>query len=189
MGMQTGLPLFLGQLIRNPHRVVALAPSSEALADRMAQELPEDRTGPVIELGSGTGKITRALIKSGVAPKDIHAFELNRDFVALMQREFPQVNTHHAPAQDMRHLGIRNVRAVVSGLPFLSMPTSVQLEILRASFQAMGNHGVFIQFTYGPNPPVSERVRRVMGLTWEKSEKIWGNLPPARVYAFRRKLI
>jgi phosphatidylethanolamine/phosphatidyl-N-methylethanolamine N-methyltransferase len=187
--MQSGLPLFLGQLIRYPHRVVALAPSSRALAARMAREVPKNHSGPVIELGAGTGKITQALLDHGVADHDIHAFELNADFVALMRRAFPRVNTHHAPAQEMEQLGLTGARAVVSGLPLLSMPNAVQQEIVESAFKAMGPDGVFVQFTYGPNPPVSDGVRRVMGLTWKKSEKIWGNLPPARVYAFRRNLI
>lgn len=183
------LPLFLGQLIRQPHRVVALAPSSEALSRRMAAELPADRTGPVVELGAGTGKITQALLTAGVAPTDLHAFELNEDFVACLNASFPDIHVHHELAQNMGDLGLTDVRAVVSGLPFLSLPKSVQLAILRAAFRAMGPEGVFVQFTYGPNPPVAERVCKALQLKWTKSEKIWGNLPPARVYAFRRNLI
>jgi phosphatidylethanolamine/phosphatidyl-N-methylethanolamine N-methyltransferase len=189
MSHSAGLSLFLGQLVRRPHRVVALAPSSQALACRMAAELPDDRTGPVIELGAGTGKITQALLEAGVAPEDLHAFELNPEFVDCLQTQFPQVHIHHAMAQDMGQLPLPQVRAVVSGLPLLSFPKSAQMAILRASFRAMGPMGVFIQFTYGPNPPVAERVRNALGLRWSKSEKIWGNLPPARVYAFRRNLL
>lgn len=185
----SALPLFLGQLIRRPHRVVALAPSSEALAREMAAALPEERTGPVIELGAGTGKITQALLDAGVAEQDLHAFELNGDFVDCLRDSFPGIHVHHAPAQSMGQLELNNVRAVVSGLPFLSFPKYLQLAILRASFRAMAPDGVFIQFTYGPNPPVAERVRNALGLTWTKSDKVWGNLPPARVYAFRRNLL
>lgn len=186
MSLQSGLPLFLGQLIRSPHKISAIAPSSVALARRMASELPSDRSGPVVELGAGTGKITQALLDAGVAAQDLHAFELNEEFVDNLHRKFPDIHVHHNMAQDMGKLGLDNVRAVVSGLPFLSMPGSVQLAILRASFAAMGPDGVYIQFTYGPKSPVQERVADALSLTFTKSETIWGNLPPARVYAFRR---
>jgi phosphatidylethanolamine/phosphatidyl-N-methylethanolamine N-methyltransferase len=155
----------------------------------MAAALPVDRSGPVIELGAGTGKITQALLDAGVLAQDLHAYELNGEFVDCLQDRFPDIYIHHAPAQNMGDLDIPQVRAVVSGLPFLSFPKSLQLAILRASFRAMGPNGVFIQFTYGPNPPVAERVRKALDLRWTKSSKVWGNLPPARVYAFRRNLL
>jgi len=185
MSLQSGLPLFLGQLIRSPHKISAIAPSSAALARRMAMELPLDRTGPVVELGAGTGKITRALLEAGVTPDDLHAFELNEEFVDNLRSGFPNIHVHHNKAQEMDQLGLNNVRAVVSGLPFLSMPGSIQHAILRASFKAMGPGGVYIQFTYGPKSPVQDRVSEELALTYTKSETIWGNLPPARVYSFR----
>lgn len=186
MSLQSGLPLFLGQLIRSPHKISAIAPSSAALARRMAMELPMDRSGPVVELGSGTGKITKALLDAGVAPEDLHAFELNQEFVSNLRNAFPGIHVHHNKAQDMGRLGLNNVRAVVSGLPFLSMPGSLQIAILRASFKAMGPDGVYIQFTYGPKSPVQDRVSDALSLTHTKSDTVWGNLPPARVYSFRR---
>ncbi|WP_299933999.1 class I SAM-dependent methyltransferase [uncultured Pelagimonas sp.] len=189
MSLQSGLPLFLGQLIRSPQKISAIAPSSVALARRMAMELPQDRSGPVVELGAGTGKITQALLESGVTPKDLHAFELNEEFVDRLHTSFPDIHVHHNKAQDMGQLGLNNVRAVVSGLPFLSMPGSIQIAILRASFRAMGPDGVYIQFTYGPKSPVQERVAKALALTYTKSETIWANLPPARVYSFRRSMV
>ena len=185
MSRQSDLTTFLGQMVRRPHKVVALAPSSERLSQEMAAALPRKRSGAVIELGAGTGKITQALLNAGVAPKDLHAFELNREFVASLRARFPDVHVHHAPAQDLGALGLRKVRAVVSGLPLLSFPPRLQMSILRASYRAMGPEGVFIQFTYGPRPPVCKRVRQALGLHWRVSDKVWGNLPPARVYAFR----
>jgi phosphatidylethanolamine/phosphatidyl-N-methylethanolamine N-methyltransferase len=44
----------------------------------------------------------------------------------------------------------------------------------------------FVQITYGPVPPLSERVRRDFGLSFTKSRRIWANLPPAQVYVFRQ---
>jgi phosphatidylethanolamine/phosphatidyl-N-methylethanolamine N-methyltransferase len=44
--------------------------------------------------------------------------------------------------------------------------------------------GDFVQFTYGPKPPVTKIVRDELGLQWRHSDKIWWNIPPARVYRF-----
>lgn len=189
MSSQSGLPLFLGQLIRSPRNISAIAPSSMALARQMAAELPTNRTGPVVEFGPGTGKITQALLEAGVAAQDLHAFELNEEFVQLLRRSFSDIHVHHKPAQDLGTLGLGQVRAVVSGLPLLSIPGEIQHEILGAAFRAMGAGGVYIQFTYGPKSPLDEQVAQELALTYTKSRRIWGNLPPATVYSFRSNMV
>lgn len=182
------LPLFLGRMLRRPHQVVALAPSSTALARAMAAEVPEGTKGCVVELGAGTGKITKALLERGIAPEDLNAFELNPEFALYLHKRFPDVHVHNTPAQWMRAMDLGPLRAVVSGLPLLSMPNRVQSDILEASFDTLQPGGCFIQFTYGPTPPVSRALRERLGLSWTRSDRIWGNLPPARVYTFRRQL-
>lgn len=182
---RSDLGMFLGQLVRKPTQVVALAPSSEELARQMALRVPAG-TGPVVELGPGTGKITQALLDVGIAAGDLHMLELNPDFVAHLKQAFPGTHVHHRSACEIDALGLDHIRAVVSGLPFLSMPNSVQRDILEGAFAAMPPGGVFIQFTYGPTAPVAEELRTDLDLIWDKSDRVWGNLPPARVYTFRQ---
>lgn len=182
--MAQDLSVFLGELIRKPGRVVALAPSSETLAREMADNLPLN-PGPVIELGAGTGKITRALLDAGVAPEDLLAIELSPEFAQHLRRHFADVHVHQGRAEDLARVAPRNARAVVSGLPLLSMPNRVQAAILDAARKVLRHNGRFIQFTYGPTPPVAESLRREFGLTWSTSRRVWNNLPPARVYSFR----
>ncbi|NQY61617.1 class I SAM-dependent methyltransferase [Cognatishimia sp.] len=183
--MANSLGVFLGELIRRPTQVVALAPSSTALAREMAVMVPEG-PGAVVELGPGTGKITTALLEAGVPAQDLHLFELNPVFVDLLRQDFPDVNVRQDRAENARDYVEGSVKAVVSGLPLLSMPFEVQRAIVGGAFDLMGPEGRYIQFTYGPKPPVTERLRGELGLTWTKSRKIWGNLPPARVYTFTR---
>ena len=182
--MPNDLPLFLNQLLRRPHEIVALAPSSEALAREMAAQLPA-LEGPVIELGAGTGKITRALLDAGVPPADLHAIEMQPEFAAYLEATFPEIAVYRSKAQEMRSVAPKNARAVVSGLPFLSMPNRVQEAILSATREILAPGGAFVQFTYGPTPPIAETLRINMGLEWRKSRRIWNNLPPARVYTFQ----
>lgn len=182
--MNRDLSLFLGQLFRRPHEIVALAPSSHALARLMCEELSE-KTGPVAELGPGTGRITRAILERGVAENAITGFELNGHFCEILREEFPAADIRNEPAQAVGQMPEKSLGAVISGLPLLSMPNDVQRQIVEGAFRALREDGEFVQFTYGPVPPIAQEIRDELSLTWDVSRKIWGNLPPARVYRFR----
>ena len=182
---QSDLGLFMGQLFRKPHQVVALAPSSAALCAEMVAEL-DPNGGPVIELGAGTGNITRAILGAGIAPEACHSIEMNPEFCDRLRENFPGLNVHQMSAGDVGDLELQDVQAVVSGLPLLSMPTDLQRNILGGSFKCLAALGTYVQFTYGPKPPVTKVVREELSLTWSKSQKIWWNIPPARVYRFSR---
>lgn len=179
------LALFMGQLLRKPHQVVALAPSSRGLCAEMAAELVPAK-GPVIELGAGTGNITRAILDAGIAPENCHSIEMNPDFCDRLRANFPGLNVYQMSAGDCGSLPVENVQAVVSGLPLLSMPTELQRDIITGFVQKVAPGGDYVQFTYGPKPPVTKIVRDELNLTWRKSGKIWWNMPPARVYRFRQ---
>lgn len=183
--MPSDLALFLRQLVLRPHEVVALAPSSSELAAAMASSLGPD-TGRMAELGAGTGKITRALLARGVAPRDLTLFELNPDFVQHLREAFPGVTVLEAGAQTIGTACPAGLGAVVSGLPLLSMTEGLQRAIVGGAFAVMRPEGRLIQFTYGPRPPLAEAVRRDLGLVATRGPKVWGNLPPARVWHFHR---
>lgn len=177
--------LFMGQILRRPGQVVALAPSSPGLCAEMTAGLDPAR-GPVIELGAGTGVITQAILDRGIAPSALHTIEMNPIFHAHLQARFPGVHHHKMSAGDVGDLGLSDVQAVISGLPLLSMPLGLQRGILGGSFAQLAADGVYVQFTYGPKPPVARALRDEMGLDWQISRKIWRNMPPARVYRFSR---
>ncbi|MGY4317476.1 hypothetical protein ACVWW1_006803 [Bradyrhizobium sp. JR3.5] len=79
---------FVRAWVRNPLRVAAVAPSGPAVSSLMAQEITAD-TGPVLELGPGTGVFTRALLKRGVRQQDLTLVEYGSEFIPLLQRRFP----------------------------------------------------------------------------------------------------
>lgn len=175
--------LFMGQLLRKPHQVVALAPSSKGLCAEMAAEL-DPAKGPVVELGAGTGNITQAILDAGIAPENCHSIEMNPDFCDRLRMRFSGLNVYQMSAGDCGDLDLTNVQAVVSGLPLLSMPLDLQRGILGGFTKLITPGGDYVQFTYGPKPPVAKTVRDELGLEWRKSGKIWWNMPPARVYRF-----
>jgi len=175
--------LFMGQVLRRPHQIVALAPSSRFLCAEMAARI-DPSGGPVIELGAGTGNITQAILDRGVAPEDLHSIEMNPEFCDRLRARFPGLNVYQMSAGDVGRLPVEDAQAVVSGLPLLSMPLGLQRDILGGTFQRVKPGGSYVQFTYGPKPPVARPVREELGLDWTMSRKIWWNMPPARVYRF-----
>ena len=182
----TELAVFLQQVASRPGEVVALAPSSRALARRMAEAVPEG-PGNIVELGAGTGKITAALLEAGVPVDAIHSFEINPVFCDHLQREHPELQVYRDRAENFSRHGIVDIKAVVSGLPLLSMDRDVQRAIVGGAFEHLRPGGSFIQFTYGPVPPVRKVIRDELSLGWTRSEMIWGNMPPATSYSFYRR--
>ncbi len=182
----TELALFLKHAASRPREVVALAPSSRALAARMAEAVPEG-PGNVIELGAGTGRITAALLEAGVPDAAMHCFEINPAFCDHLKRRHPGLNVYRDRAERLGRHGIRDVKAVVSGLPLLSMDEGAQRAIVGAAFWHLRPGGLFIQFTYGAVPPVCRTVREELSLGWTRSGRVWSNVPPATSYVFHRR--
>lgn len=188
--MQTGdTALFLRAWLADPLSIAAVAPSGPTLARLMTAGIGPE-TGPVIELGPGTGVFTRALLSRRVAPENLLLIERSPAFTLLLRERFPDLDIvcdlaqrldHHARARLPGSLG-----AIVSGLPLLAMSKSVQQEILTAAFSALRPGGTFVQFTYGHVPPVDKAVARGLGLRFDCIGRTLRNLPPASVYSIRR---
>jgi phosphatidylethanolamine/phosphatidyl-N-methylethanolamine N-methyltransferase len=177
--------LFRRRLWRNPRQVSAIAPSSRYLARAMAEGLGP-QTGRVVEFGPGTGCLTKAILAAGVAPENLSLFELDNDFVEHLTAAFPGVTVHHLGADRADEVIAPGVGAVVSGLPLLSMPAPVREAIVGAAFRILAPGAPYIQFTYGPKPPLPADSMEKLGLRVEAGRKVWLNLPPARVYRFYR---
>jgi phosphatidylethanolamine/phosphatidyl-N-methylethanolamine N-methyltransferase len=179
---------FFRAWLRDPLRVAAVAPSSRALARLITAEI-SGRTGPVIELGPGTGAFTRALLARGVGAEDLVLVEAGADFAEALRLRFPAVRTLCMDAARLRTVapfGERPVGAVVSGLPLLSMAPRQVFAILKGSFRRMAPEGAFYQFTYGPRCPVPPDVLHRLGLEAHRVGRTLANLPPAAVYRIRR---
>ena len=144
------------------------------------------RSGRVVEFGPGTGRFTEAILARGVRPEDVTLFELDEEFVDYLRQKFPGVTVHQLPAQEAPRLVDPGVSTVISGLPLLSMPPEVREGIVGAAFSILAPRGRYVQFTYGPRPPLSPEMVSGLGLTVNRGHKVWANLPPATVYRFRR---
>jgi phosphatidylethanolamine/phosphatidyl-N-methylethanolamine N-methyltransferase len=178
--------IFLSEMLRRPGRTAAVMPSSRALARMMTHEIGA-QSGGVVELGGGTGKITEAILARGIAPACLAIYETNPVFAGILRRRFPGVQVIESDARTVAGAPLADIVAVISGLPLLSIPTRIQHQIVAGAFNCMRPGGIFVQFTYhGWRPPVDREVREALGLTWTASPWVLGNLPPARVYTFRK---
>ncbi|MGX1788866.1 class I SAM-dependent methyltransferase [Bosea sp. NPDC055332] len=172
-----------------PLRVAAVAPSSSALAELITQEITP-ATGPVLELGAGTGAFTRALIARGVAERDLTLVEFGSDFARLLEMRFPAARVRWMDAACLREAGLFDapvVGAVISGMPVLSMPPRKVIAILRGAFGYMRPGGAFYQFTYTTRCPIPDAILMRLGLRATRIGSTLRNLPPAAVYRISRR--
>jgi phosphatidylethanolamine/phosphatidyl-N-methylethanolamine N-methyltransferase len=178
---------FLRSWIEKPLHMGAVMPSSKLLARTMAQYVDVESKGPVIELGPGTGAITNALIEHGVDQKRLVLVEYNPGFCALLRDRYPQARVVQGDAYALRDsLGEvldAPASAVVSGLPLVTKPMLTRLKLIRDAFMALAPGAPFVQFTYSVAPPIP---KSLPGVSTEASERIWMNLPPARVWVYRK---
>src|SRR6201989_872187 len=178
---------FLRSWIEKPLHVGAVMPSSRLLARTMAQYVDARSEGPVVELGPGTGAITNALIEHGVDQKRLVLVEYNPGFCALLRERYPQAKVVQGDAYRLKDTlwNILNgpATAVVSGLPLVTKPMLTRLRLIRDAFSALAPGAPFVQFTYSVVPPIP---KSLPGVSTEASERIWMNLPPARVWVYRK---
>ena len=178
---------FLRSWIEKPLHMGAVMPSSKLLARTMAQYVDVESTGPVVELGPGTGAITNALIEHGVDQKRLVLVEYNPGFCALLRDRYPHAKVVQGDAYKLRDslLKVLDVpaSAVVSGLPLVTKPMLTRLKLIRDAFTALAPGAPFVQFTYSVAPPIP---KSLPGVSTEASERIWMNLPPARVWVYRK---
>jgi phosphatidylethanolamine/phosphatidyl-N-methylethanolamine N-methyltransferase len=178
---------FLRSWIEKPLHMGAVMPSGRVLARTMAQYVDVNSSGPVVELGPGTGAITNALIEHGVDQKRLVLVEYNPGFCALLRDRYPHAKVVQGDAYTLRD-SLWNVlsvpaSAVVSGLPLVTKPMLTRLKLIRDAFLALAPGAPFVQFTYSVAPPIP---KSLPGVSTEASERIWMNLPPARVWVYRK---
>ena len=187
-----GIPLddevrFLRSWIERPLTTGAVAPSGKHLARAMARYVDPDSEGPVVELGPGTGPVTEALVRAGVSPSRLVLVEFNPEFCRILQTRYPDATIVQGDAYSLRRLLetllVQPAAAVVSSLPLITKPIRMRVRLVRDAFDLMLPGAPFVQFTYSVASPVPTRLR---GFVAEASGRVWMNLPPARVWVYRK---
>ena len=178
---------FIRSWIEKPLTTGAVTPSGRALARTMAAYVDPGVPGPIIELGPGTGPVTEALVAQGIDPSRLVLVEFDPTFCRLLRTRYPQATVVQGDAYSLKRLlGAlmqQPAAAVVSGLPLFNKPLRMRLRLLFEAFGLMSPGAPFVQFTYNAVSPIPKRLDRVRA---EASERIWMNIPPARVWVYRR---
>ena len=193
LGSRAGTALFLKRWLRRPFAVGAVVPSGRLLAEAMARTTfaeMKGREGHVIELGAGTGEVTKALLAAGIPADRLALVERDPELAAFLRRHFAGPKIVEGDAARLPKIladqGIGSVSAVVSSLPLLSLPADVVRGIVEGVFDALPRGGALVQFTYGPAQPVPRSLSQALRLVGSRGPRIWRNMPPAVVWTFRR---
>jgi phosphatidylethanolamine/phosphatidyl-N-methylethanolamine N-methyltransferase len=176
---------FLRNWASDPLKTGAVAPSGQELSRLMARFVELERPGVIVELGPGTGAVTKALLDRGVPADRLVLIEYSPDFCQLLRKRFPGVTVVQGNAYQlgevMAELGNPSIASVVSGLPLFTRPLPERQALLTDAMRLMAPGAPFIQFSYALVPAV----QGLVGITWSTSRWVVANLPPARVWLYR----
>jgi phosphatidylethanolamine/phosphatidyl-N-methylethanolamine N-methyltransferase len=193
------LTTFAMQALADFRTVGAVAPSSRYLTRAMVDPLPLRRAEVVVELGCGTGAVTRALLSEMPRKSVLLAFEINPRFSRYLQEQIhdPRLVVITASAANVREevqrRGFQQVDAVASSLALTLMSDELKHDILSESGGVLRSGGVFTQYLYlhgvqwqGGKPGLFAG-GRMLRKHFRNVEQtiVWPNLPPAFVYACR----
>ena len=177
---------FVERMARNPRAIGAISPASPALAEAMARQVDFTQPGRVLELGPGTGAVTKSLIRRGLGPDRVLAVEADATFARLLRLRFPGLDVVEGDAtraDEIERLGPFN--AIISSLPLLNFPVHERVALVSALLRLVPPGAPFVQYSYGVKPPLP----RTAGVSVTLAAKVWRNLPPARVWLFQARAI
>ncbi|TCD16746.1 methyltransferase domain-containing protein [Oricola cellulosilytica] len=171
-----------------PRTVGAVAPTSSETAALMASFVNVGSGLPVLELGPGTGAITRALLATGLPQDRLYTVEYSRRFCRQLREAYPRLHVVQGDAfalhQTLTASRPRAFDAVISGLPLLNFPKSKRQALLNEALDLLAPGRPFVQFSYGVAAPVtpSSQDVRMTRTPW-----VLRNVPPARVWIYARE--
>jgi phospholipid N-methyltransferase len=194
---------FATEVIVNYKTTGAVAPSSRYLARAMLQPLVLNPGCVVVELGPGTGVMTRALLEALPADSTLLAFEISERFYRFLKEKFPdkrlvllKTGAEHVQ-EELRKRGFERVDAIVSSLALGFFPDAERRRLLESLVSVMDQHGILTQYQYVQGMEMQNgKLRRfsIRPLLQDyfdtvRCKTVWRNIPPAFVFACRKKNI
>jgi phosphatidylethanolamine/phosphatidyl-N-methylethanolamine N-methyltransferase len=180
--------LFFRRWIKNPRQLGTLAPISVKLANLAAQTAFKNyKPGtPVIEIGAGTGRLTRALLQRGIRLQDLSVVELDGEMCDFLRKTIPSLNVIEGDATELSTLipdsMVGHVGVVVSAIPLMYLGTDTRKNLINAAFDVLQPNAEIIHVTYNNKSPLK---------FWDHVEQsraaaTWFNIPPGFVWRFRQ---
>ena len=178
---------FFKGLMDKPRSVGAIMPTSSITAKRMASVINPHSPLPVLELGPGTGVITKAIMARGVPAEKIFSIEFSSDFYHHLVDSFPGVNFINGDAFDLDTTldGFDNLMfdTVISGIPLLNFPMHARVRLLESLLDRLPPGRPVVQFSYGAMSPIIAQPDRYHV---QHFDFIIRNIPPAQIWLYRR---
>lgn len=181
----------MGEFVRKPMSVGAVAPSSWRLAELITDAAELGGASVVVEFGPGTGAFTEVILRKLAPGATFLAIEANKSFVEATRARLPGVTVIHDSAVSVRAhleaLGHSSCSCIVSGLPFASFTPAQQDAVLAAVVDVLEPGGRFVTFAYltGIAWPLARRFRSRLVAQFSSvatTRTVWRNIPPAYVY-------
>ena len=179
---------FLKGFLKKPGTVGAIAPSSPELAQKMIEGVEANENNIILEIGCGTGAITKFLQNSIPSKNSFLGIEIEKKFVERLEQELPEMNIVCGDAchssKILTEHGLGKVGYIISGLPFVVLPKEVSEGILGEVDKMMDKGCLFrtFQYAHGYNLPPAKKFRKRLNDKYgevKRSELILKNLPPA----------
>ena len=178
---------FLQAFLKNPTKVGSIAPSSPELAREMLKGVKPDADNIVIELGVGTGAITKFLEELVPDNRSLLGIELDEGLVRLLSKSFPDLNIVCGNAAEMSEIhersGLGKVSYIISCLPFVSLPGEIRDGVLDQVDKFMQKGCLFrtLQYAHGYYLPSAVKFRKMMQERYGKEKRsplVVKNVPP-----------
>lgn len=184
----TNILSFINEARKNPRSVGSITPSSKYLAEAISEKIPQKHNIQVIELGAGTGVISRAILDSGkVKHHNLSLVEYSPQLAKILQSHFRDSNILNIDASNLtNHIEPSSVDVVVCSLPLKIMDKIVVGDILNQAHKVLANHGTLIRFSYdlfSDLPIVTKK------FTEREKSKIFLNVPPAIIRVYSKKIM
>lgn len=182
---------FMAGVIRAPFETGAIAPSSKRLARYIIQVSGANRAQTILELGAGTGVITREILEAKRDDATVLAIERSSEFVTELARQHPDLKIVEGCASRLRshaqNHGVSEADCIVSGLPWTTLPEALQLQILQEAYHLLRENGVFVTIAcFGPHLlPSGRKFRQLLEIVFpsvQRSNIVVRNVPPAFIY-------
>lgn len=177
---------FLRGFLRHPAEVGSVVPSSRYLERLIVRQAAVAEARSIVELGPGTGGTTRQILRAMRADATLLAIELDSEFAEVVSdNRDPRLLVHTGSAERIAQAiaahGLAAPQAVISGIPFSTMPADVGRAIIEAVREVLAPGGVFVAYQF--RDAVARLATPILGapeVHWEVR-----NVPPMRVYRWR----
>jgi phosphatidylethanolamine/phosphatidyl-N-methylethanolamine N-methyltransferase len=179
---------FVKAFFKDAKMVGSMRPSSKSLTKKMLAGIDFEKAKTIVELGPGTGVITRKIIEKMAPDAQLFVFELHDEFYLNLNQSIDDKRVHiiHDSAEKIKeYLEKYNVHctdAVVSSLPLANFPKSLRANVVEAAKDSLTDDGLMTQFQYSLQ---SKNYLKSKFKDVKINYTLW-NFPPAFVYSCRK---